>query len=124
MDAIDEAKAAVSAEVGLNRQVERVTELSSRRETLMADVESRQDRVLPLVDERQQIEALANPAIRGSFLGPEAQHTVIAVRTQFMDEADSALVNAHFSAIAAGLFLSEFVTAGIPWAHLIRGEIS
>ncbi|TNE85606.1 MAG: hypothetical protein EP330_25140 [Deltaproteobacteria bacterium] len=37
--------------------------------------------------------ALADPMIRGNLVGPEGQHTVLLVRTDFMNEDDSARVD-------------------------------
>lgn len=58
VDTIDEAKAAVAAEIGLTAQGELVERLRAERETLMQDVESRQQRVQPLLGQRDEIESL------------------------------------------------------------------
>ncbi len=85
--------------------VEEVISLINFRQTIGTDGGIR---VRGLLDDRPaesdlvalKAEVLANPSMVGNVIGPDATHTVLAIRTQFMDEEDTGKVNDHLFELA------------------------
>jgi len=101
--------------------VEEVSSLINYRQTLSQEGAIRVKGLLderPTADQLAAIEAevLANPSMIGNIIGANATHTILAVRTQFMDEEDSGRVNTHFEEIAAEFHSPDFKTSvtGVP----------
>jgi len=88
--------------------IEEVTSLVNFRQTLFEDgavrVHGLLDAGIPTESELPALKekVLSNPAMVGNIIGPRATHTVLLVRTQFMNEDDSARVNTYLGELSEG----------------------